>query len=413
MMAANAIGERTCAPQGPAMPAPGEIDTQDTLHTTTRKVLLPPNYSSGVPPAGPTISYANSSLNSDRLPKSASSKIWKVWQAKDYEPFPMLWEERRDCRRVPRKPFNFLGLPAEVRNQVYELVLPVDEIVALEVIEVENSRGCTPQSWRDYAQEVVPRLKLLRVSKQVKDETSSYFYGSNEFRFLGPNSWMMLVAITTTIGQANVELLNNITIELPFCDGGCAHTLGSREQLKKFLKDCLRLDIPMDSRQFTPDQAFKMGAWALQVAKPKCLNLVLHVPLWFDHTNTGNYRGVPEHMVRGTVTPPATARVPTVASMISGAPWYEDATRQGRQFPHLLKPQHYTGCFNALHGLVPEMKLRLVRVHGRSPHRDDEPVEVTTFVEAWRRRGGEIVNVKDTRGGDWSIEGGDGIGESD
>ncbi|KAF5704375.1 hypothetical protein FMUND_12563 [Fusarium mundagurra] len=74
----------------------------------------------------------------------------------------------RPKRRVPKTPFHFLSLPAEVRIQIYTYFFDdVDKILDL-----------GPQNYK----RVHKKLGLMRVCRQVHDEATFAFYSTRTFR---------------------------------------------------------------------------------------------------------------------------------------------------------------------------------------------------------------------------------------
>ena len=71
-----------------------------------------------------------------------------------------------------------MKLPAELRNDIYEEILPIQEVIhirghAHRNVEVEGSWNARGYLWRE--------PQLLRVSKQIRREVSSLYYGQNYF----------------------------------------------------------------------------------------------------------------------------------------------------------------------------------------------------------------------------------------
>lgn len=99
------------------------------------------------------------------------------------------------------QPFRFRDLPGEVRNQIYRLCLINESPIALEVLELLISdvkildKAGTPEkeplivfSMDSDIEKWTVNAKLLRVSKAIRDEATSFFYGCNRFQFLRQDS---------------------------------------------------------------------------------------------------------------------------------------------------------------------------------------------------------------------------------
>lgn len=94
---------------------------------------------------------------------------------------------------------NFLDLPSELRNQVYELCLLHKEPI---------------DPWKDYnpQQELTPGL--LRANKTIHHEASSFFYAKNCFNFtMGTHENVAL--FLGTIGRKNAGCIQHIYVHFP------------------------------------------------------------------------------------------------------------------------------------------------------------------------------------------------------
>jgi hypothetical protein len=155
----------------------------------------------------------------------------------------------------------------------------------------------------------VPRLKLLRTSKQICEEASAVFYGANEFRCTNRDGWYVLSAFLRQIGPANQRRLRSIVVHIPWFgrSGDAFLDLGSKpneipkwmkqrliqlglrpnlrrnpETLEDCVKDCSRtsefaghltsvkLVIP-DTHELRTD-AFEDSSWSLRRSRQNCSN---------------------------------------------------------------------------------------------------------------------------------------------
>lgn len=150
-----------------------------------------------------------------------------------------------------------MDLPQEVRNQISGYVLPGDETIDLwpKSASYLDARTVKRRSVDSYKQKISPRLKLLRVCKQLNAECAPLFYGRNGFRFTNLNAWIVLCAFMHTIGPANRAELRRLTVHVPF--GGYCHETGSIDKLaetkssreKLYGELCaMRLSIPVTKR---------------------------------------------------------------------------------------------------------------------------------------------------------------------
>lgn len=110
-----------------------------------------------------------------------------------------------------------MDLPAEIRNRIYEFHLCFDPIeLSAKAASANGNRKATKHHSQRYARDISPRLRLLRVSKQVNREAAYVFYGGNEFRFSSMHGHDMLFAFCRTIGKRNTACLRKITEHAPW-----------------------------------------------------------------------------------------------------------------------------------------------------------------------------------------------------
>ncbi|CAH0027694.1 unnamed protein product [Clonostachys rhizophaga] len=75
-------------------------------------------------------------------------------------------------RRVPKTPFHFLSLPAEVRISIYAHFFDDDENEEGDVLDLE------PRNYRRFHK----KLAIIRVCRLVREEATHYFYSTRSFR---------------------------------------------------------------------------------------------------------------------------------------------------------------------------------------------------------------------------------------
>ncbi|KAF5005039.1 hypothetical protein FDECE_8455 [Fusarium decemcellulare] len=122
----------------------------------TIRIVMPS--SSRAPPA-PT----NSTASTETVTEEDVNKLSIADLTLDTPLIPL-----RPKRRVPRTPFHFLSLPAEVRIQIYTYFYDdVDETIDL-----------SPLNYKRYHK----KLGLVRVCRQVHDEATFAFYSTRTFR---------------------------------------------------------------------------------------------------------------------------------------------------------------------------------------------------------------------------------------
>ncbi len=136
-----------------------------------------------------------------RVPQSDLTSMAEQW--KSTCPFVTLRSPSPPTDLSPSSTpaFRFNDLPGEVRNKIYRLCLINESPIALEVLEVFVSdpkmlegtgipekeplvffsRDSDIEKW-------TVNGKLLRVSKAIREEAASIFYGCNRFQFLRPQS---------------------------------------------------------------------------------------------------------------------------------------------------------------------------------------------------------------------------------
>ena len=115
---------------------------------------------------------------------------------------------------------SFTRLPAEIRNQIYRLVLIADPAYIdlspkTTRTDITNNKARQHHT-RRLEREIKPSLRLLRVNKQINNEAASIFYGETEFRFTCSKGWYILDAFLRTIGLKNQAFLRKIAIHVPW-----------------------------------------------------------------------------------------------------------------------------------------------------------------------------------------------------
>jgi hypothetical protein len=96
-------------------------------------------------------------------------------------------------------PTNFLSLPSELRNRIYELCLLRQEPI---------------DPWIDYNQRQEPTPGLLCANKTVHCEANSLFYAQNRFDFTTATS-ENVASFLKTIGRNNADYIQHIRINFP------------------------------------------------------------------------------------------------------------------------------------------------------------------------------------------------------
>ncbi|KAF2210760.1 hypothetical protein CERZMDRAFT_99362 [Cercospora zeae-maydis SCOH1-5] len=162
----------------------------------------------------------------------------------DYYNFPRLLHERESLpdqyKSLPTSKINFLHLPPEVRNQIYEEALLFNRPIEFcpepfryvgwlyrghsyrlsgqgHVIKCDHERaiGYQLQYIRD---KMWPMTALMRINKQIHEETSTIFYGQNVFAFSSVVGWVYLDFFLHQIGLNKCAMLRKLIVCHPsFC----------------------------------------------------------------------------------------------------------------------------------------------------------------------------------------------------
>ncbi|KAK3711192.1 hypothetical protein LTR37_009785 [Vermiconidia calcicola] len=118
-----------------------------------------------------------------------------------------------------RKQTTFFGMPAEIRNAIYHMVLvpqyPI-ELAPVSIPDQTASGTFTAETYHRerYIKQVQPSLALLRTSRQVNREASPIYYGQ-EFRFTNAQGWHILGHWLRAIGHNNSQLVPHLLVGHP------------------------------------------------------------------------------------------------------------------------------------------------------------------------------------------------------
>lgn len=105
----------------------------------------------------------------------------------------------------------FLNLPAELRNNIYELVLEEDASQELCLCQNRGARDNVPLHWSDCSvREHYKRPPLLSVCHQVMVEAGSIWYAQVQLRTVFVND---IKDFISTIGQENAMRLSSVIME--------------------------------------------------------------------------------------------------------------------------------------------------------------------------------------------------------
>jgi hypothetical protein len=142
---------------------------------------------------------------------------------------------------------NFLGLPSEIRNKIYEHVL-VDQESINPWTRPYPSRPLTPE--------------LLRANKTIHRETSSLLYAQNHFYLTAHDS--DVVAFLDEIGRNNANYIRHISIAFPEFRDLDRHNVTLEDDsvriLAKIQSDCTNLSTLTTTLFSTDIMTFKLDA---------------------------------------------------------------------------------------------------------------------------------------------------------
>lgn len=99
-------------------------------------------------------------------------------------------------------PANFLSLPSELRNNIYEQILVLQEPIPCQYSSI----------WCSGLQSLTP--SLLRANKTIHIEASTIFYGNNHFDF-SMCTWRDMSSFFEQIGRHNASYILHICIKFP------------------------------------------------------------------------------------------------------------------------------------------------------------------------------------------------------
>jgi hypothetical protein len=102
---------------------------------------------------------------------------------------------KRQLNTKPESKFDFLALPAELRNQIYRYIVPIRTKV-MPKIRVKGRRDLVLN-------------KLLRLNKAINRETNTLLYAGNQFELSGPKQAVLFLK---RIGPANRTMISHIDL---------------------------------------------------------------------------------------------------------------------------------------------------------------------------------------------------------
>jgi hypothetical protein len=148
-------------------------------------------------------------------------------------------------------PTNLLSLPSEIRNNIYEQLLvlqePVDPFNPW--FRLTNLGALTPG--------------LLLVNKAIHRETSSLLYAQNQFDFTQCTS-ESVTKFLDQIGRNNANYIRHIYIDFPEFNHLDMNNItledDSARILEKIQNDCIKLDTLTTSLRSTNDMELKLDA---------------------------------------------------------------------------------------------------------------------------------------------------------
>ncbi|KAH8695690.1 hypothetical protein BGW36DRAFT_299234 [Talaromyces proteolyticus] len=132
----------------------------------------------------------------------------------------------------------FLGLPIEIRNNIYKQVLVVPH--PLYIFQDSGSRV------EMFAPEIPCRwLALLYTNKQISDEARAVLYGNNHFTLMETTNHL-LESFLVRIGHVNASLLSHLCINFPTIErigqlGEIRPTEDSLRSLQLLQQECTNL----------------------------------------------------------------------------------------------------------------------------------------------------------------------------
>ncbi|ESZ92954.1 hypothetical protein SBOR_6673 [Sclerotinia borealis F-4128] len=157
-------------------------------------------------------------------------------------------------------PTNFLSLPRELRNSIYELLLVFEESIRM-------NNHLTPQKLQDFTP------GLLRANKIIHSEASFILYAQNRFTLYDSSE-----SFFEKIGRNNASSILYICIDFPRFDYRILHGTTLRDPssqlLAKIQSDCTNIQTLQTSLETTVEMEhrfakfdnFNIGAGALALA---------------------------------------------------------------------------------------------------------------------------------------------------
>jgi hypothetical protein len=146
---------------------------------------------------------------------------------------------------------NFLSLPSELRNKIYEQLLVLQEPIA-----------CSTHPWRWYSPRAL-HPELLLANKTIHREASSLLYAQNRFNFTICTS-EHVASFLDQIGRNNASHIRHIRIDFPVFRYLDQHDVALEDDsvriLAKIQSDCTNLSTLITSLGSTNVMELKLDA---------------------------------------------------------------------------------------------------------------------------------------------------------
>ncbi|KAG6357832.1 hypothetical protein INS49_013713 [Diaporthe citri] len=145
---------------------------------------------------------------------------WQTCSKKDIEPYrkyKILYGERKFAQEFTKQNLSFTDdLPTEIRLRIYDFLFPIPGDQFEFWAPQEKTRG--KEKWQNLFRKYASNkkaMRIMRLSKKIREEVADYFYGRFNMRFSDSSGFLVMTMFNHSIRFLNCSFINHITVRMP------------------------------------------------------------------------------------------------------------------------------------------------------------------------------------------------------